>query len=288
MGHDQSSEVVFDVTKPAEGLVFLGLLDSVGTSDNRLTGLFAWRCQGCGASNKDVAIVESQQAFLTRWSCSRCEKTVIVRFRARASADWVAGHTLAITGKDLCHLAEDDPVAYLTPAEEQARGSAGQRAFAWVAIPALLALVFLGLSDIRRPPVSSASAPKEARAPHQSTALSRLLGHWVSEEGGDRLYFVHIDAASRMGTYVQFSQNRRPGCRVWFDVIHEDSKGEQLIIRRWSEPADGSKANRSPAAAGSEATVYIPRHGASLTWIDIQGGSPTLKVYHRLDSSPDS
>lgn len=284
--HNESSAVVFDITKPIEGIKFIGLLDHSGGAGNKLTGLFDWECRKCGTLNRDAVIVDPEQAFLSRWLCRHCEKATIVRFRARGSAEWVAEHTLAITGKALCHLAEDELAADAVATERPVRRRGSQRLFAWITVPALVALVILGLSDMRRLSDLSASSAKSQRGPHQSGALSRLPGRWVSEDGKDRLYFGHIDAVSRRGTYVHFFQNRRPGDLVWFDVIHEDPRGEKLVIRLWSEPPDVAKANLSHKTGISEPTLYLPLRGGSLTWIDIQEGKPILNVYHRVNDAP--
>ena len=229
--HNESSEVVFDIINPVEGIKFLGLLDHSGEPGNRLTGLFDWQCQRCGSLNRDAVIVDPEQAFISRWLCRHCEKAMIVRFRARGSIEWVAEHTLAITGKALCHLTEEEFAADAAAIEHSVRRRASQRLFAWIAVPALIALVLLGLSDMQPLSDALASPTKSERGLHQSGALSRLPGQWVSEDGKDRLYFGHIDAVSRRGTYVRFFQDRRPGDLFWFDVIHEDPREEKLVIR---------------------------------------------------------
>lgn len=288
--HNGSSEVVFDVTKPTDGIAFLGLLDRSGEPGNKLTGLFDWQCHGCGSLNRDAAMVEPQQAFLSRWLCRHCEQATIVRFRARGSAEWVAEHTLAITGKALCHLAEDELATDAVATETRLRKRASQRLFAWIAIPALLMLVFLGLRDMQSPSSSSASPAAIGQEPQRATALSRLPGLWVSEDGKDQLYFGRLDTASRRGTCVHFSGNRRPGDRFWFDVTHEGPRGEQLVISPWRKHLEGAEAHISPATDVSEATIYIPLQGGALTWIDIQGGRPIFKVYRRVNdrSAPES
>ena len=286
--HNGSSEVVFDIIKPIEGITFLGLLDRSGEPGNELTGLFDWQCRQCGTLNRDAVIVDPEQAFLSRWLCRHCAGATIVRFRARGSIEWVAEHTLAITGKALCHLTEEEFAADAAAIERPVRRPGSQRLFAWIAVPALVALVLLGLSDMWRPSDSSAMPTMSGPPSHQGTALSRLSGQWVSEDGKDRLHFGHIDAVSRRGTYVHFSQNRRPGDLVWFDVIHKDPKGEKLVIRLWSEHPDVAKANISPATGISEPTLYVPLHGGSLTWIDIEEGKPIFNVYHRVDKENPS
>ncbi|MHC4519913.1 MAG: hypothetical protein ACYTAS_15095, partial [Planctomycetota bacterium] len=151
IGHDKSNEVDFDVTKPPESIRFVGLLGPSDESGNRLNGYFDWRCQGCGAGNRDVAVVELQQAFLSRWSCQGCGQTTVVRFRGRANAEWIAAHTLAITGRALCHLSDEESDVASTATAAHAHRAGNQHVFAWIAVPTLVALILLGLSDIRRP-----------------------------------------------------------------------------------------------------------------------------------------
>lgn len=285
IGHDKSNEVDFDVTKPPKSITFVGLLDPSDKSGNRVNGYFHWRCQGCGACNRDVAVVELQQAFLSRWSCQGCGETTVVRFRSRANAEWIAAHTLAITGRALCQWSdgESDVASPATAARAQKAGN--QHVFAWIAVPTLVALILLGLSDIRRPADSAAAPAWISEKPQASAALSRLVGKWTSADGKDLLCFVHVDAASLRGTYVHFPEGRRPGQRVRFEIIHEDPKGERLVIRQWSEDLKGAQAGTSGPTGALDASIYIPLRGRSLTWIDIQEGKPVLKVHHRVDDS---
>lgn len=271
--HHEPCELVFDVTKPVEGVEFLGLLDRTSEPGNKLTGLFDWQCRGCATPNRDATVVEPQQAFLSRWVCRQCERVTIVRFRARPSADWVAGHALAITGKALCHLAENELMADAAVTEHRTQKQANQRLFAWIVIPALLALIMLGLSDIRRLAHSSAAIEARRQLTPPAGALSRLLGSWVSEEGAHRLTFTHIDPVSLKGAGVQFSGNHRPGDRFWFDVTHQDARGEQLDIRPW----------REDLGHAPEVSLYIPSKGRTLTWIDIESAKPIFRVYRRVD-----
>jgi len=88
--HHEPTEIFFDVTKPIEDVSFLGLLDRSGGDGNRLTGLFDWHCRQCATLNRDAAMVEPQQSFLSRWVCGNCAQVTVVRFRARASVEWVA------------------------------------------------------------------------------------------------------------------------------------------------------------------------------------------------------
>jgi hypothetical protein len=161
----------------------------------------------------------------------------------------------------------------------------GQGAFAWIAVPALVALIALSLSESFRP-ASSVAVPGEiAQAPHQLAVLPRLHGKWASADKGHLLCFVHVDPTSLSGTYVQFPEGSPPGQRVRFEVIHEDPKGDRLIIKQCSEDLKGGETGISDAAGALDVSIYIPLHGRSLTWIEIREGRPVMKVYERVDDS---
>jgi hypothetical protein len=197
----------------------------------------------------------------------------VVRFRARASSDWVAGHALAITGAALCHLAEHELEADAAVDENRTKKQERQRLFAVIAVPALLALLLLGLSDMRRLADSSGALSTRRQSAPQTGAVSRLLGSWMSEDGAGRLTFTHVDPVSLEGSGVQFSGNQRPGDRFCFDIMHEDVRGEQINIRPW----------REGAGHAPEVSLYIPVDGGTLTWIAIEGGKPIFRVYRRVD-----
>ena len=161
----------------------------------------------------------------------------------------------------------------------------GQGLLAWIAVPALVALIVLLLSDMWRPAASAAAPGGDGVAVRRSVALPRLLGKWMSTDKGHLLCFVHVDPDSLSGTYVQFPRGCRPGWRVRFEVIHEEPEGDRLIIKQWSEDLKGVKLEPSDGTSALDVSIYIPPGGQSLTWIEIQGGRPVLKVYERVDDS---
>ena len=161
----------------------------------------------------------------------------------------------------------------------------GQSAFAWIAVPALVALILLSLSESFRPTSSVAGPGEITQAPHGSAVLPRLHGNWASADKGHLLCFVHVDPDSLSGTYVQFPEGCPPGRRVRFEVIHEDPKGDRLIIKRWTEDLKGGKIGTSDGTGALDVSIYIPPGGKSLTWIEIRDGRPVLKVYERVDDS---
>jgi hypothetical protein len=276
--HNELDEVVFDVTKPPEGVTFVGLLDKPGEPGRQLTGLFDWDCSKCRSRNRDVAMIEPEQAFLSRWLCRRCGVPTVVRFQARPSVEWVAEHTRAVTGAALCHLIEGEPV----PVSPPLRRRGGQRIFAWIAIPALVAIVAVGLSDLRSVSGPSTASALSSRTSRNSAILSRLSGQWIRGRGSDLLCFIHMDEVAQRGTYVYFPGGRRPGLCVRFDIVDEDVEEKQVIIRPRSEPSQGATARPTVT---SEATIHIPEHGKSLTWIEIHNGVPRLEVYNRVEDA---
>jgi hypothetical protein len=107
----------------------------------------------------------------------------------------------------------------------------------------------------------------------------------MSADRGHLLCFVHVDPDSLSGTYVQFPEGCPPGQRVRFDVIHEDPKGDRLIIKRSGEDLTGGNIGVSDATDALDVSIYIPLNGRSLKWIEIREGRPVLKVYERVDDS---
>jgi hypothetical protein len=281
---DGLGEIDFDVTKPPEGVKFVGLLDNAGQPGRHLTGLFDWECSKCAAWNRDVAMIEPEQAFLSRWFCRGCGTAQVVRFRARPSVEWVAGHTLAVTGTALCQLAETESGAHLSGKSGKKRRKGGQGAFAWIAVPALVALLWFGLSDMHRLSDPATASALTSSVSGKSGLMPRLRGEWV--KGADRLCFIYVDEASRSGTYVYFPEGRRPGHCVRFDVVGEDVEEEQLIIRPRSETTSRGASNAGQGVRVSEATLHISEEGTSLTWIEIHEGAPILEVYNRVDDTP--
>jgi hypothetical protein len=121
-----------------------------------------------------------------------------------------------------------------------------------------------------------------SREVQHSGAVSRLLGDWKAKDGEDLLCFVHVDTVSLTGTYVYFPQGHPPGRRVRFKVLHEDPKRERLIIKRWDGDLTRAEHNTLGRTRASDATIYIPTGGRSLTWINVEAGNPVLTVYNQV------
>jgi hypothetical protein len=92
-----------------------------------------------------------------------------------------------------CDLAEDDVAAMNDSGGNKRAGTRGQKAFAWLAIPALLGIILLGLSDWRRLGLGSALGAKEVTIETVSSPSTRLEGYWLNEAQGLVLCFGRID-----------------------------------------------------------------------------------------------
>jgi hypothetical protein len=287
-GCDGPIELAFDVTKTSTQVKFLGLLGSPDKSDGGLQGVFDWTCQACGAVNRATIGVEPQQAFLSRWSCTSCSRLTLVQFRARAGAEWIAQHTLAVTGKAFHAPPEDAGLAACARARPRTRKRDGQTIFAWIAIPALLGIILLGVMDMRRVSRTSASPHLADSGAPTSTPSTRLEGYWVSEQHDHMLCFEAVDPVSRVGTYTVVSRSSRQADTVPFKILHEEVTGEQVVIRQEPDQlSDASESRMAPASAHagrpdsatSDVTIYVPRDGRSMTWIDMREGQPVVTMY---------
>ena len=272
--HDVAAELVFDVSNTSEDVKFLGLVTGLDAPRNELTGLFDWTCRGCTFHNRSSTIVGPGQPFLARWLCTSCGRETLVRFRSRANAEWVVRHALAVAGATLDDAA--GPAAAFPDRFPEARPSwrSGQRIFGFVAIPALLLIILLGLSDWR--PLPSRVGRLFAGAEQQSalTPSSRLPGYWVSESGDHSLCFARIDPASKTGSYVTVSKSHQPCPAVRFTVVREETDGQELVIREIDEQGD--------TTGRPESVLYLPQRGAAMTRVTIAREHPVLTVYHRI------
>lgn len=275
---DGPVELAFDITRTSEQIRFLGLLDRLRESDNELTGLFDWTCPACGATNRDAVILQPQQAFLAKWSCNSCSQTTLVRFRARASAEWIAQHTLAVAGTSFDASAADALIAPQVTSGRK-RMPRNQKIFAWVAIPALLAIIVLALANVRRVSPSSASPRASRQEQRASTPSTRVVGYWVSEEKNHVLHFGEIDPVRHTGTYTVVSRHDGQANILHFRVIREEPAGERLVIRIESEIESPEFANRRLQTELPDVTLYVPRDARTMKWVDREPGAARTTLY---------
>jgi hypothetical protein len=291
--YDGPIELAFDVTKASGQIKFLGLLDGSKESDNELTGLFDWICQACKSVNRDTVTLKAQQPFLTKWSCAHCSRATLVRFRARATTEWVAQHTLAVTGKAFYATAEEGQASVRLKGRGKPPRQRSQTVFAWIAVPSLAVIILLGVLDMRRIPYSAASSRSGVQrladlAPNEqlnSTPSSRIVGYWVSEARDHVVYFGPIDRVLRTGAYTTAHRGDHRVSTVCFTVIHEEAAGEELVIReehhtgsRDSNVGDSERSADDESRA-AEVTLNVPRNGKTMTRVDIRDEQPVMTVY---------
>jgi len=286
MSHENGSEkgpveVLFDIAKPSGPIEFLGLMEGRDGPGRGLSGLFSWTCPACNASNRDVTAVESQRPFLTEWSCKLCSQPMLVRFQARAAAEWTAQHALAMAGTTLSRPAgEAGPCADITGGSKQRR-NCGQRIFGWIAVPALAAIIVLGVSDQMPIRSSSASSGREVRQ-GSSFSYAWLGGYWVNERSNDTLYFGYVNPAAQCGTYTRVARDGRPARIVRFQIVHEEATDERLVLRERDEPQGAAPSDPT----GSDAILYISRHGTSMVRMTMHQGEPVLTAYRHFAKRP--
>lgn len=279
--HDGSGELNFDIAKPAERVKFLGLLHPSKDSGRTFTGLFDWQCHTCGHVNRDAVMIELERGFLSRWLCDSCEEETVVRFRARSSADWITAHSLTVVDEALEYAGQDG--SETGDADRRAGRPGSQRLLAWVAIPALIVLIALSLTDIPRLSNALAVTVTGDRRSFASKTLSRLRGYWTSQDGHQRIHFDRTESNSGSGTYMDCRQGKWLGTRFWFDVVDEDLQNQQLVIRLWEDRSTTSKSKVSLTAGVLRVTLHLDPQGNRLTWIEVEGDSPILKVYRRVE-----
>lgn len=282
-GQETSAEVVFDVMNASGPMEFLGLLKGLDGGTRELAGLFRWRCPSCAATRQDMAIIRPEQVFLARWMCAGCSKVMVVQFRARPAAEWITAHSVAITGKAFGHLAED---------EGGARGPAGydcrpqrrpQTLFAWIAVPALIGLIALGLNDWRRIDRAAASAAPDRSTQPALGPFTQLAGYWVSDDRSHTIYFRHADPDSRDGMYMKTTSTGQFLRNVSFRIIQEEDEGERLVLQEVRHDVDGAVGPADAEGLDLGATLYVPKSGGSIMRVETIDGRPVTTAYHRVN-----
>lgn len=298
MPHEQSNydvpiELVFDITKSSGQMKFLGLSQKPNESDNELVGLFDWTCQACGTVSRDIVVLKRHQVFFARWTCSSCLRVTLVRFRARAVAEWITQHTAAVTGKPIDARDQDNRGAIcVVCCGKHPHGT--QIAFAWIAVPALAVIILLGLLDMRRVRNSSAapqasedstsSGTRQEQSPR--TPSARIVGYWVSASKDHVMHFGPVDPVLREGAYIIVHRGGKQPESVRFKVVHEDTAGEQFVIRKEKTGGEtlviqqkGAEIAYRLQSEAAEVTLNVAQDGKSMTRVEIRDGEPTMTVY---------
>lgn len=281
-GHSESAEVVFDVMNPSGPVEFLGLLKGLDGCTRELTGLFRWRCPSCDTPGEDVAIIRPQQAFLARWLCESCSSMIVVQYRARSSAEWVSAHSVAITGKALVHLTHDEACGPGFVGYDESLRRRHQTLLAGIAIPALIGLILLALSDWQRVKSASASHDGGRCAQPALGAYTQLSGYWASDDGSHTIYFRHVNCDSHIGMYMRTTRGGDFVRNVRFQIAQETSEGQQLVLQELDRQADGSGAGSDVGQFLSGATIYVPTSGESLLRVEMAEGRPVTTTYRRV------
>lgn len=299
MPHEQSDydvpiELVFDITKTSGQMKFLGLSQKSDESDNELVGLFDWTCQACRTVSRDTVVLKRHQVFFARWTCSSCSRVTLVRFRARAVAEWIAQHTAAVTGTPIAVRDQDNRGAICVVCGGRHPGRGRQMTFAWIAVPALAVIILLGLLDVRRvrhssaaPQASEDSTSSGTRQQQSSrTPSARIVGYWVSASKDHVMHFGPVDPVLHEGAYIIVRRGGKQPELVRFKVVHEDTAGEQIVIRKEKTGGDklviqqtGAEITYRLQSEAAEVTLNVAHDGKSMTRVEVRDGEPTMTVY---------
>jgi len=300
--YDVPIELVFDITKTSGQMRFLGLSEKANESGSELVGLFDWTCPTCQAVSRDTVVLKPQQAFSARWTCSSCSRVILVEFRARAVAEWIAQDTAAVTGQAVDAPIQDKQAPACTVGRDKRSSRKMQMTLAWTAVSVLAVIFLLGILDMRRvanssaapgdPEKSATSGAKQEQAP--TTPSARIVGYWVSERGDHVLCFSPIDPVLRAGTYTVVSRGDKKTDTVRFKILHEEADGEQLVIQKQGVSGQrlvvkhqGDQIAYHLQSEALEVTFNVAKDGKSMTRLDIRDGEPVITVYCNAGEAGD-
>ena len=299
-------EVVFDVADTSGQIRFLGLSQTPEAPDedpdDELVGLFQWTCQACGATHQDRVMLKPQQMFSSQWTCNHCSRVTQVRFHARTVAEWIVQHTMAVAGRAMNAPTEDRPVSVCRAGHGKQSGYSRQRILVWVAVTALAVLVGMSALDMRRVSKSSAALQTSvtsvlfgtAQKKAQATPSDRIVGYWISEAQDHVMCFTPIDPPSREGAYAVVRRGGKQPDTVRFKVVHEDTAGEELVIRKGQAGSDkvtsqqkGTEVMGRQQSDSAEVTFNVAKDGKSMTRVEIRGGQPATTTYFNAGDSDE-
>lgn len=295
--HDIPTEIVFDITKPSGQMKFLGLSERASESGNELAGLFDWTCQGCNAVNQDTVVVKPQEVFFAQWTCRSCSRVTVVRFLARAMAEWIAQHTLAVTGRTIDAPPENALAVSCRAACGKRLPPNSHMVLTWILIPVLVVVLLWMVLDMRR--VSSSSAapqtlPNPATSAKTHTSIpsmpsARIVGYWIGEHRDHVLCFGPIDRVQRTGAYSIVYRGDSQGTAVPFRILHEETEGEQIVVRKETPSGDrlvvehqGDEITYRVQSDGSEVTFNVAKDGKSMTCLEVRDGEPVATTYYSV------
>jgi len=282
---DAPVELVFDIAKPSEQIKFLGLLNRISESGNELTGLFTWTCQACGKTSRDAVILRPQQAFHAKWSCHHCSQTTIVRFLARASTEWIVQHMTVVAGQTVPSDRGRTPT--VTARRKQSPRRGGQMVFAWIAVPALVGIIVIGLLDVQRVRHSLASVtPADNTQQQQAAPIAPFVGSWVSEKKDHVVHFGPVDPISGTGTYTVVWRGGGEVETAGFRVVRGEAEGDQFVVVEPNGQPGEQTTDADPTSTRPGVTFYVPTDGRTVIRVDIRQGKSVTSVYHNAAAAP--
>jgi hypothetical protein len=133
---------------------------------------------------------------------------------------------------------------------------------------------------------SADSIPDSFQKRDMSTPSSRLVGHWISENGSHELYYNLIDHSLKIGTYILDNYNTKPSSPIKLKILSEESNGTQLIMRTFPD------TTKLEAVTGldftkSDIECCIPKDGQSMSQEYTFLGERHLNIYHYVDGRVD-
>jgi len=295
-------EVVFDAADTSGWVRFLGLSRKPETLDREPTGLFDWTCQACGSANQDSVMLKPHQPFSAEWTCDHCSRVTFVSFHARTVAEWIVLHTMAVASSVMYPRLEDRQAAVCGAGCGKHRGYSTGRVLVWLAVATLTIVVALSALDMRRVSKSSAALHTSvksvlfgtAQKQSKETPSGRIVGYWISESQNHVMCFSPIDPVSREGAYAVVWRGGRQPDTVQFKIVHEDTAGEELVIRKEQGGHDkltgdqqGAEVTRRLQSEPMEATFNVAKNGKSMTRVEIYNGEPVTLVYFNASDSDE-
>jgi hypothetical protein len=299
-------EMAFDVADKSGQVKFLGLSqrpdESDDESDEELAGLFDWTCQACGAANQDSVVLKPQQTFFATWTCSHCARVTFVRFRAWTVAEWIVQHTMAVADKVMNAPAKDRQAVACGAGRGKRPGYGRQRVLVWLAVLGLAVVLLLSVLDMRRVSKSSAALQTSVKSvlfgtgkkQSRATPSDRIVGYWISEAKDHVMCFSPIDPVLHEGAYAVVRRGDAQPAAVQFKVVHEDTGGEELVIRKEKAGTDRVavtqkekgveityRVQREPA----DVTFNVAKDGKSMTRVELRNGEPVTMVYFNAGDS---
>lgn len=135
---------------------------------------------------------------------------------------------------------------------------------------------------------SADSIPYGYQKRNMSTPSSRLVGHWISENGDHHIFYSLIDRSLQIGTY-QLSLNSyktKSSDPIKFKIISEKSSGTRLVIREFPNNTK-LEATTGLDLSKSDIVCCISKDGKSMSQEYKFLEKRHLSIYHYVDGRVD-